>query len=66
MFRLIVSHHQAKELNDLPKHLLLSSLQDSVQLYTTVEPLLSGLVTGCHWPDNKKSRIIVDDPKTTC
>jgi hypothetical protein len=27
----------------------------------TVECLLSGLMTGCHWPDNKKSRIIEDD-----
>jgi hypothetical protein len=31
-----------------------------------VEPLLSGLMTGCRWPDNQKSRIIEDDPKTTC
>jgi hypothetical protein len=31
----------------------------------TVEPLLSGLMTGCRWPDNKKSRIIEDDSKTT-
>jgi hypothetical protein len=26
-----------------------------------VEPLLSGLMTGFRWPDNKKSRIIEDD-----
>jgi hypothetical protein len=32
----------------------------------TVEPLLSGLMTGCRWPDNKKSRIIEDEPKTIC
>jgi hypothetical protein len=32
-------------------------------LANTLEPLLSGLMTGCHWPDNKKSRIIEDDPK---
>jgi hypothetical protein len=32
----------------------------------TVEPLLSGLMTGCRWQDNQKSRIIEDDPKTTC
>jgi hypothetical protein len=32
----------------------------------TVEPLLSGLMTDCSWPDNKKSWIIEDDPKTTC
>jgi hypothetical protein len=30
----------------------------------TVETLLSGLMTGCRWPDNKKSRIIEDDPNT--
>jgi hypothetical protein len=27
----------------------------------TAEPLLSGLMTGCHWPDNQISRIIEDD-----
>jgi hypothetical protein len=32
----------------------------------TVEPILSRLMTGCHWPDNKKSRIIEDDLKVTC
>jgi hypothetical protein len=32
----------------------------------TVEPPLSGLMTGFRWPDNKKSHIIEDDPKTTC
>ena len=31
-----------------------------------VEPLLSGQMTGCRWPDNKKSRIIKDNLKTTC
>jgi hypothetical protein len=31
---------------------------------STVEALLSGLMIGCHWPDNKKSRIMEDDPKT--
>jgi hypothetical protein len=32
----------------------------------TVERLLSGLMTGCRRPDNKKSRIIEDNLKTTC
>jgi hypothetical protein len=36
------------------------------RLRGTVEPLLSGLMTGCRWPDNKKSRIIEDNLKTTC
>jgi hypothetical protein len=31
----------------------------------TVEPVLSGLMTGCRWPDNKKSLMIKGDPKTT-
>jgi hypothetical protein len=35
-------------------------------MITTVEPLLSGLMSSCRWPDNKKSWIIKDDPKTTC
>jgi hypothetical protein len=35
----------------------------SLTLTKTVEPLLSRLMTGCRWPDNKKSRIIEDDPK---
>jgi hypothetical protein len=29
----------------------------------TVEPLLSGLMTGCHWPDNKKTWIIERQPE---
>jgi hypothetical protein len=29
----------------------------------TVEPLLSRLMTGCRWPDNKNLWIIEDDPK---
>jgi hypothetical protein len=33
---------------------------------STVNPLLSGLMTGCRWPNNKKSRIIEDDLETTC
>jgi hypothetical protein len=33
--------------------------------YGTVEPLLSELMTSCHWPDNKKSWIIEDDLKMT-
>jgi hypothetical protein len=32
----------------------------------TIEPVLSGLMTGCHWPDNDKSRIIEDYQETTC
>jgi hypothetical protein len=32
----------------------------------TVEPILSGLMTCCRPSDNKKSRIIEVDPKTTC
>jgi hypothetical protein len=32
----------------------------------TVEPLLSGLMTGCHWLDNQSSQTIEDHPKTTC
>jgi hypothetical protein len=31
------------------------------RVHVTVEPLLSGLMTGCRWPDNKKSRIIEND-----
>jgi hypothetical protein len=27
----------------------------------TVEPVLSGIMTVCRWPDNKKSRIIEDE-----
>jgi hypothetical protein len=38
------------------------TLEVGQDLYTA-EPLLSGLLTGCRWPDNQKSRIIEDDPK---
>jgi hypothetical protein len=34
-------------------------------LISTAEPVSCGLMTGCRWPDNQKSRIIDDDPKTT-
>jgi hypothetical protein len=33
-----------------------------LDMICTLKPLLSGLMTGCRWPDNIKSRIIEDDP----
>jgi hypothetical protein len=33
------------------------------EFITTVEPVLSVIMTSCRWSDNKKSRITEDDPK---
>jgi hypothetical protein len=52
---------KCKDLNNHMKFNVLLTMH-----HNTVEPLLSGLTTGCHWPDNLKSWIIEDDPKMTC
>jgi hypothetical protein len=48
----------------LPLHS--KSLVNMTKFIYIVEPLLSGLMTGCHWPDNNRSRIIEHDAKMTC
>jgi hypothetical protein len=50
-----MGHYQGVSVTNIYQYSLL-------HIINTAEPLLSGLMTGCRWPDNQKSRIIEDDP----